>query len=54
VGKALKQAGFRTSDGKPSQKAFRRRLVAQRWAAGGEYYLWAWDAEKTLRVIADE
>ncbi len=54
VGKTLKELGLRTPEGKPSQKAFRRRLVAQRWAQDGAHYLWAWDAEKTLRFLADE
>ncbi len=54
VGKKLKEVGLRTPEGRPSGAAFRRKLVEQRWSSDGEHYLWAWDAERTLRFLANE
>ena len=52
VGKSLKALGLRTTDGRPSQKAFQGGYCAQRWTQDGLNYLWAWHGEKTLNALA--
>jgi hypothetical protein len=54
VGKRLKAMGLRTRDGRPSQKAFANGYCAQRWTQDEQHYLWAWEADKTLKLLAQE
>jgi hypothetical protein len=51
IGKQLKRIGLRTSEGKPSQLAFSNDLVAQQFDGYG-HYLWAWDRDEVLRLLA--
>jgi len=52
VGRLLKKLGLRTPEGKPSREAFAAGMCAQRWTPDGEHYLWAWDGERALRLLA--
>lgn len=52
VGRVLKMLGWRTADGKPSQVAFGRGLVKQRFAEFREdRYLWVWDLKRTISAL---
>lgn len=51
VGRALKELGHRTHDGRPSGQAFAERMVDQKWTADQANYLWAWHAEKTCTIL---
>ena len=51
VGKALKEMGFRTEEGKPSDKAFALGLVEQKWTQDHQHYLWAWHRQKTVGLL---
>jgi len=52
VGKELKELGYRTKDGKPSQKAFDEKMVAKRHDADRpEFYIWAWDCAKVCELL---
>ncbi len=51
VGKKLKELGFRTPQGRPSQRAFNEGYVQQRWAWESEVYLWAWHRDKTTALL---
>jgi hypothetical protein len=53
VGKRLKALGLRTRDGRPSQQAFQRKLVAQKFAPDGQNYLWAWRADVISRLLTE-
>jgi hypothetical protein len=51
IGRKLKQLGLRTQDGKPTRVAFEKKLCAQRWAAHGRGYCWAWDVTRVLPLL---
>ena len=51
IGKVLKDLGYRTDKGRPSDKAFEECLVNQRWTDDSFNYLWAWDREKTIGIL---
>ena len=53
VGRKLKELGVRTADGKPSRQAFEAGLCDKRWTADMQNYLWAWHAEKTVRMLRE-
>ena len=53
VCKRLKDLGLRTSAGKPSELAFKRNLCGQRWDSSGEHYLWAWDVDYVMPLLAE-
>lgn len=49
VGRLLKKAGLRTSSGKPSNRAYDEKWVAQKFS---DYnYLWAWDSERVIPLL---
>jgi len=52
IGHKLKDLGLRTDLGRPSELAFDAGFVAQKWAADGEHYLWAWHRALTLKTLA--
>ena len=54
VGKRLKKLGYRTQEGKPSQKAFEEGLCQPRWSQSGEKYLWVWRENKVIDLLLDE
>jgi len=54
VGKLLKELGYRTQEGKPSQKAFEEGLCQPRWSQSGEKYLWVWRENKVIDLLLDE
>lgn len=51
VGKRLKELGFRTEEGKPSQMAFQDKLVDRKVTTEDGHYLWAWHREKTVLLL---
>ena len=52
VGRELKELGYRTPDGRPSQKAFGEQMVQQRHDADRpEFYIWAWNREKVCDLL---
>jgi hypothetical protein len=51
IGKVLKRLGLRTSEGRPTQMAYSNLLVAQKFDGYG-HYLWAWDRDEVLRLLA--
>ena len=52
VGKKLKEAGLRTPDGKPSQRAFDQGYVKKRWGFERlEIYNWTWHKDKVIAVL---
>ena len=53
IGKQLKKLGLRTPAGKPSHRAFDLKLVKPRLSLDGERYCWAWDGDRTMRLLAE-
>jgi hypothetical protein len=53
IGRELKALGWRTSEGKPSYAAFQAGLCEQRWTQDWMNYCWAWDCEKTVRLLEE-
>jgi len=51
IGKWLMACGLRTSEKKPSAKAFSEHFVEQRMSRTIDTYFWVWHAEKTVRVL---
>lgn len=51
VGRKLKELGCRTSEGKPSAEAFNKKLVQQKFTDDLADYLWAWDRDRTIRLL---
>jgi len=52
VGKTLKELGYRTPDGRPSQRAFDEGYVQQRWGfERQEIYNWAWHKDKVTALL---
>lgn len=51
VGRALKQSGYRTFNGKPSAEAFGSGMVQQKWTDDYCNYLWAWNVQKTVPLL---
>jgi hypothetical protein len=54
VGRRLKTLGLRTAAGRPSPEAFQGGYCAQRWTQDQQHYLWAWHAENTLQLLANQ
>lgn len=53
VGRKLKALGYRTLDGKPSAAAFGASLVQQKFTDDYANYLWAWDKDRTVRLLEE-
>lgn len=51
IGKALKDLGLRTTEGKPSKQAFDGDYVQQRWDEDHPVYLWVWHRDKTAALL---
>jgi hypothetical protein len=52
VGKELKELGYRTPDGRPSQRAFGEGIVQQRHDSNRpEFYVWAWNSAKVCDLL---
>jgi hypothetical protein len=51
VGRALKDAGLRTPEGKPSSRAFEEDAVTQRHSDDGDTYFWIWDVAKVTPIL---
>lgn len=51
IGRKLKALGYRTLDGKPSAAAFGAGLVKQKFTDDYANYLWAWNRERTVRLL---
>ena len=54
VGRRLKELGLRSSAGKPTRKAFERKVCRQRFSDDGEKYLWVWSAEHIIPLLAED
>jgi hypothetical protein len=54
VGRRLKELGLRTPEGRPSRRAFEAGLCGQRRAPDGEHYVWGWDGERALKLVAGD
>jgi hypothetical protein len=53
VGRKLKALGYRTPSGKPSSEAFGAGLVQQKFTDDYANYLWAWDKDRTVRLLEE-
>ena len=53
IGKWLMACGLRTSEKKPSLKAFQEGFVERRASTQPGTYFWVWSAAKTTKVITE-